>query len=255
MASVTGVDRPVGAMLVQSPVLDHANRDRVAVYWSSSPQQASATGLALDVPPCPDDASVPHRAGQRSEVECRALPAHRRFQRRSRAITPGATTCDRPEAARSSWCQCRWGRWVGDTGESKVSIARTDLTQRTGSLRSSSRWRPGRPEDAPSGEPMGASPIHAGSPSVLPAGVSPPGVSFVLVNEEGTPRPRTGGRSTGSGYISPARGGNSSATVDGHDRPTLSGARTVLQGASRSPVRASRCLARAARRRRRRPAQ
>ncbi|HEV2758628.1 MAG TPA: hypothetical protein VGV86_03575 [Acidimicrobiales bacterium] len=27
------------------------------------------------------------------EVECRAMPEHRRFQRRSRAITPGATAC------------------------------------------------------------------------------------------------------------------------------------------------------------------
>src|SRR4051812_33274416 len=35
------------------------------------------------------------------------------------------------------------------------------------------------------------------------------GVSLVLVNEEGTPRPRTGGRSTGSGY-------NSTGGVDTH---------------------------------------
>jgi len=35
------------------------------------------------------------------------------------------------------------------------------------------------------------------------AGVSPP-ANLVLVNEEGTPRLRTGGRSTGSGYNSPA---------------------------------------------------
>jgi hypothetical protein len=33
------------------------------------------------------------------------------------------------------------------------------------------------------------------------AGVSPP-ANLVLVNEEGTPRPRGGGRSTGSGYNS-----------------------------------------------------
>jgi hypothetical protein len=34
------------------------------------------------------------------------------------------------------------------------------------------------------------------------AGVGSP-ACLVLVNEEGTPRPRTGGRSTGSGYNSP----------------------------------------------------